>query len=131
MCRKRICMLAAAVLILAFMLLPAETFEQTENFVYHVISCEPDNNQGGGVIRAAGQCVGLPSQGWFRQEVKINETQRRVKDRIRLSVFLHLFFAFSALTAAHLPWERAMLMARQEKDGKKWRPAAACGIDEK
>lgn len=142
MCRKWNCMLAAAVLILAFLFLPVETFEQTDGFEYYVISCEPDDH-GGGVVRAAGQSVSLPSQGWFRQGVKINETQRRAKGGSRLSVFLHLFFALSALLVSYLPRERAMLrlsswrlpaarflwdlMARQEKDGKKWSFAAAWG----
>ena len=94
MCPKWNCMLAAAVLALAFIFLPADVFNEANSFAYYVTSYEI-NDHGGDVIRGDRGDLSFPDRSWSRQGVKMNSTQRPEQSRTRLSVFLHLFFALS------------------------------------
>ena len=133
MCPKWNCMLAAAVLALAFIFLPADVFNKANSFAYYVTSYGI-NDHGGDVIRGDRGDLSFPDRSWSRQGVKMNSTQRPEQSRTRLSVFLHLFFALSYVFMAaftglallrflsgRLPAARFLLdlMARQKKDGKK------------
>ena len=93
MCPKWNCMLAATVLALAFIFLPADVFNEANSFAYYVTSYEI-NDHGGDVIRGDRGDLSFPDRSWSRQGVKMNSTQTAHSGLSRAEPGCPFFFTY-------------------------------------